>query len=273
MNVLASSNFATAANAFDRVAETYDDIFTHSAIGQAQRGQVWRRLLAAFAPGERILEMNCGTGEDARFLGSQGRRVIACDASSGMIEVAAARTQQLSVKSQVAFHQLANEDLGDLPQQALFDGAFSNFSGLNCVVDLRSVANNLASLVKPGGKVLICLWNRVCPPEIVWYLVRGRASKAFRRFSRHATARIGERSISVFYPTAHDVQKAFAPSFMLERREAIGLFVPPSYFEGWAANHRGTLKRLDGLDRMFAGRPVLRNLGDHVLLEFTRCTL
>jgi len=215
--------------------------------------------------------LNCGTGEDARFLGSHGRLVTACDASAGMIEVAVARSQRVN-PSVVAFHQLANEDLGDLPQQVLFDGAFSNFSGLNCVADLRAIAGHLAPRVKPGGKVLLCLWNRVCPAEIVWYLLHGQLRKAFRRFSHNSTARIGERTISVFYPSARHVQRAFAPSFALERLAAIGLFVPPTYFGEWATNHAKALRRLDRFDEVFAEWPMLRILGDHVLLEFKRCT-
>lgn len=273
MSVSGSMDIVRPADAFDRVAASYDDTFTHSLIGNAQRGQVWRKLLLAFAPGECILELNCGTGEDARFLVSHGRNVIACDASAKMIEVAASRAQQEVASAYVTFHQLANEDLAHLSGWPLFDGVLSNFSGLNCVTDLHSVADNLAAVVRPGGKALICLWNRICPAEILWYLLHGDINKAFRRFSRNSTARIGERTISVFYPTLRDVRGAFAPSFVLERYEAVGLFVPPSYFEQWATNHRETLHRLDQLDSVFAQWPIFRNLGDHVLLEFRRCTL
>src|SRR5208282_6229160 len=91
MSEAGSMNFSTAANAFDRAAGSYDELFTRSTIGQAQRKQVWERLLRVFAPGERILELNCGTGEDARFLARQGRSIVACDASMEMIEVARRR--------------------------------------------------------------------------------------------------------------------------------------------------------------------------------------
>lgn len=272
MNVSKTFAIATTVEAFDRVAASYDDAFTHSVIGQAQRGQVSRRLLQAFAPGQSILEINCGTGEDARFLASHGRSVFACDASSEMIQVASARTRLEAEGADLTFHRLANEDLASLPGPILFDGAFSNFSGLNCVGDLRPVAIGLAALIKPGGKFLVCLWNKICPTEIVWYLLRGHLKKAFRRFSRDSKARIGGRTISVFYPSVGAVQRDFAPWFVLQRYKAVGLFVPPSYFEHWAANHLKTMRRLDQLDLIFAPYPILRDLGDHVLLEFTRCT-
>jgi SAM-dependent methyltransferase len=272
MSASKSLDIATAAEAFDGLAASYDNVFTYSAIGQAQRGQVWRRLLHAFAPGQCILEINCGTGEDARFLASHGRSIVACDASNEMIEVASLRTRRGVESAELIFHQLANEDLASLPRRILFDGAFSNFSGLNCVDDLHSVAMGLAALIKPGGKLLLCLWNKICPTEIVWYLLHGRLGKALRRLSGNSKARIGERTISVLYPSARALRCAFAPWFDLERHRAVGLFVPPSYFEHWAADHPKSMKRLDQLDRVFASYPILRNLGDHVLLEFTRCT-
>ena len=77
MNAVYGAVHTAAAVAFDRVASSYDELFTHTAIGRAQRKQVWEKLLAAFPPGSRILELNCGTGEDARFLAARhpGREI------------------------------------------------------------------------------------------------------------------------------------------------------------------------------------------------------
>ncbi len=271
MSETATVNISSAASAFDRLADSYDDLFTRSSIGQAQRKQVWRRLLMAFAPGERILELNCGTGEDARFLALRGRSIVACDASAKMIEVATARTQFVANGGQIVFQQIANEGLDLLPRQELFDGAYSNFSGLNCLEDLKPVARHLASLVRPGGRVLLCLWSRVCAGEIIWYLLHGNVPKAFRRFSGKAMVKLEELSITVSYPTVRKVQRVFSPWFELQKRSAIGLFVPPSYVEGWAQKHPSTLGHLEELDRVFGRWPLLRDIGDHVLLEFTRC--
>ena len=70
---------ATGA-AFDRLAGSYDEVFTRSVIGRVQRGVVWKVLAETFRPGDRILELNCGTGEDALFLGRRRVTVESCDA-------------------------------------------------------------------------------------------------------------------------------------------------------------------------------------------------
>jgi ubiquinone/menaquinone biosynthesis C-methylase UbiE len=271
VNSAASANFSTAVEAFDHVAGSYDDSFTRTVIGQAQRKQVWKRLLQAYAPGDRVLELNCGTGEDARFLAKRGVSIVACDGSAEMIKVASARAQREGKGADVIFKHLANEDLRLLSRSQPFDGAYSNFSGLNCVSDLQPVARELASLVLPAGRVLICLWSPVCAWELVWYLLHSETKKAMRRFSGKAKANLGGLTITIAYPTVNDVRRAFAPWFELEGRRAIGLFVPPSYVENWARKHNALIGHLERMDNTFADFPILRDLGDHVLLEFTRC--
>ena len=271
MNLTRGVTLSVAATAFDRVAGSYDELFTHTATGRAQRNQVWRKLLATFAPGSRILELNCGTGEDAKFLANRGRSVVACDASMAMIEVAKRREQEDKPFANLEYLHFATEDLARLFDCGPFDGAFSNFSGLNCLADLKPVARNLAGLVKPGGRVLLCLWSRVCWAEMVWYLFHGQLKKAVRRLSKRATARLGNMTISVSYPSVRSLRHSFSPWFELRARWAVGLFVPPSYVEQSISKHEKLLGLLEWLDRECADWPILRDVGDHMLLEFVRC--
>jgi ubiquinone/menaquinone biosynthesis C-methylase UbiE len=271
MNAANNVTLSHAATAFDHVAGSYDELFTHTAIGRAQRDQVWRKLIAVFAPGSRILELNCGTGEDARFLARGGRSIIACDASLAMIEIAKSRERERRPLANLEYLHLATEDLALLFNCGLFDGAFSNFSGLNCLRDIKSVARNLAGLVKPGGRVLLCLWSRVCWVELLWYLFHGQMKRAVRRLSKPATARVGEMTIPVFYHSVRSLRSSFSPRFELRSRCAVGLFVPPSYLEPSISKHKKLIGLLEWLDRRCANWPILRDAGDHVLLEFVRC--
>src|SRR5437660_1341180 len=121
---------------FDVVADRYDDSFTSSKIGQVQRASVWSEVGKVFRPGHRVLEIGCGTGIDACFLAGRGVRVLACDSSSQMIAVATRKIQHAGHQKLVRPLVLRAEDLGTLPSDELFDGAFSNFGALNCVEDL-----------------------------------------------------------------------------------------------------------------------------------------
>jgi len=46
--------------------------------------------------------------------------------------------------------------------------------------------------------------------------------------------------------------------------------VPPSYAETWASTHRRAVSLLEQLDRALGAWPVLRSVGDHILLEFEK---
>src|SRR5215813_1000905 len=190
-----------AGRAFDSLAEIYDDIFTHSIIGRAQRDAVWRTVLDTFNPGARILEINCGTGEDALFLARHGMTVLACDASERMIAVAEHRRAIEAPDSSVEFLLLPTEQFGDLNGLGPFDGVFSNFSGLNCVDNLGRVARTLAGLVRPGGLLLLCFSTRCCLWETFWFVANAEFAKASRRWSGKATAHLGGVPLNVCYPT------------------------------------------------------------------------
>src|SRR5579864_3034344 len=82
---------ANPGAAFDQIAVEYDELFTDSLIGRAQRDAVWKVLTRTFKSNHNILELNCGTGVDAIFLGGKGVSIFACDASQQMIAIAEQR--------------------------------------------------------------------------------------------------------------------------------------------------------------------------------------
>lgn len=272
MNQAAVSPIATVAPsiAFDGIADTYDEVFTRSNVGQAQRRAVWNAIEHTFRRGDHILELNCGTGEDALHMARRGLSVMACDASERMIAVAQRRKESEAPRLPIRFEVLHSEELAQLRRGLSFDGAFSNFSGLNCVSDLGAVARDLNHLLKPSGRVLIGVSTRVCASEIGYFLLHLNLRKAFRRIRGTTIAHLGNHHIGVHYPTIRQIRRAFSPWFRLHRVRAIGLFVPPSYVERWASAHPRILQKLENLDRSFAGWPMLRGIGDHVLLEFRK---
>jgi ubiquinone/menaquinone biosynthesis C-methylase UbiE len=259
-----------AGAAFDRMADHYDDLFTFSIVGRAQREVVWKRAAATFQPGSRVLEINCGTGEDAIFLANRGICVTACDASGQMIEHAKVRQELEAPEASINFRVLPTERLYELPKEPPFDGAFSNFSGLNCVADLRSVSDELAVRLRPGARLLLCLSTRFCLWEILHYAARGNFRKAMRRWRGVSQVRFDEHSFPVYYPTMWSMRRSFGTEFRLHSVTGVGITTPPSYLEGWIRNHPGMLATMKHFDEAVCNLPIFRNIGDHVLLSMER---
>jgi ubiquinone/menaquinone biosynthesis C-methylase UbiE len=255
--------------AFDLIAEEYDLLFTNSRIGRAQRTVVWEHAAALFPVGGHILELNCGTGEDAAFLAQRGIEVTACDASALMIHQARSR-QTPNGASPLTFHVLPSEQLHELPSQGPFDGVLSNFSGLNCTSDLAGIARQLAQLVKPNAPFLLCLSTRFCVWEMLHYLWRGDFRRAFRRCSGHSEASIGSEAFSVYYPTLRSISRSFRSFFRIRSVTGVGICVPPSYMEDWANANPRSLQLCETVDSFVRGWPGISVLGDHMLLHLER---
>lgn len=259
-----------AGAAFDAMAARYDETFTFSTVGRAQREVVWNRAAGTFCSGDHVLELNCGTGEDALFLARKGFHVTACDASGQMIRHAKARKQSEAPDALIHFQVLPTEHLHELPELSQFDGVFSNFSGLNCIADLRLSARELSSRLRPGAKLLLCLSTRFCLWELLYYAARGDFRKAMRRWRGVSPVSFDDASFFVYYPTIRALRKSFAPEFTLRSVMGIGISVPPSYLEGWIGKHPRLLSTMMLFDKVVCDLPLFRHIGDHMLLLLER---
>jgi ubiquinone/menaquinone biosynthesis C-methylase UbiE len=262
---------------FDAVAESYDDVFSGSPIGQAQRKAIWSEMDRVFHPGQHILEINCGTGIDAVHLARRGVAVTACDSSGVMIEMARSRVEETGERLPISFFVRRTEDMSSPsgPERegfCPFDGVLSNFSGLNCISDLQTVACDLAALVRPGGKAMLCVFGRCCLWEILWHLRAGDPRKAIRRLRRQSIeARLTpEVSVQVHYHSPRDISAAFAPWFRLERRIGVGIAVPPSYALSIPRRFPRLFKLAARTDPLLGRAPILKSFADHVVLTLVR---
>lgn len=260
-----------AALAFDAAATTFDARFGEWRSVAAQRAVVRSELLKVFPPGTAILEIGGGTGEDAVWLARHGFKLLSTDAAPAMVEV----TRRKLAPFGSAAELVAAEDLEQFAGGCLkargspFGGAFSNFAGLNCVDELKTVGAALAELLRPGSAAMLVLFGRCAPGEIVVECLRGRPQRAFRRFHRGPVpAKMGGRDFTVRYHNARAINRAMRPWFRLVRRVGVGIFVPPSAAEPWISRHPGLLGLLCRLDGV-AKRP-LALLGDHILYHFER---
>lgn len=255
--------------AFDAEAVDYDATFSSSLIGETMRRAVWRRLDANFKAGDHVLDLGCGTGEDAVYLAGRGVQVLATDRSPRMVEVTRQKLQAAGLETRVEVRQAAIEELEELigAFELPFDGALSNFGALNCVADLATPARALAAALRPGATAVLCVMGPLVPWEWAWFLVRGRPREAARRLRRGG---VSWRGLKVHYPGIRRLRRAFEPPFHLRRVAAVGALVPPSYAESWAASHPKTLAWLDRWERRLETMPPLPWLADHYLAELDR---
>ncbi len=262
-----------SAHPFDAVALEYDETFTERLPGRWFRDTVWSSVKTAFQKGDHVLDLGCGTGEDAVWLAGQGIRVTAVDVSEEMLHTARKKAEKAGVTDSIRFVQkdltaLSDDTTGLSPS---YDGVLSNFGALNCVEDLKTLAKTLSGRIRSGGRVFLVLMGPVCPWEIVWFLSQGRFKKAFRRFSANTEAHVGNgETIRIRYPSSRLVRLAFSPFFKPLKTIGIGALLPPPYLGGIVEKAPGFFKRIWTLESRLGAFFPWTWLNDHYLIILKR---
>ena len=118
-------------------ASRYDS--AHSFVWERGRGVV--EMLAP-APGERILDLGCGTGHLTAHIAETGAEVVGTDSSDDMVRVASQNYP--SIHFEVA-------DARSLPYGAEFDAVFSN-AVLHWIRPPEAVIESVWCALRPGGR-------------------------------------------------------------------------------------------------------------------------
>jgi demethylmenaquinone methyltransferase/2-methoxy-6-polyprenyl-1,4-benzoquinol methylase len=143
---------AEVASMFDGVARRYDLANTVLSLGLDRRWR--RRTRQSLEPvrDERILDLAAGTGvSTAELLDRSQCRPVACDFSLGMLR--AGRRKRRTVPF------VAGDALRLPFADGVFDAATITF-GLRNVADLDQALREMARVVRPGGRLVVCEFSR-----------------------------------------------------------------------------------------------------------------
>jgi SAM-dependent methyltransferase len=250
-----------AALAFDGVAPVYDSEFGLNPIGLYFRHVFQERLRLLFPRGARVLDLGCGTGEDALYLAGLGVNVLGVDVSPAMVKRAREKAAARGVGAgSVRFEVRAAEDVGST--FGMFDGAISNFGALNCAA-LPAVGRALVSRLRPGAPVAFCVIGPRPLPGLVQEALTSRPA-------RSPEARIAGRRVPARGLSAGELQDGLGPGFSWRPGAALGVLVPAPAHEGWARRNPIAFGLLAAAERLVRDWPVARDCGDHLLALGTR---
>jgi len=140
----------------------YDEVFARATIASREFARI-ARIEAEFlvtalglAPGERLLDIPCGTGRHARVFARHGIRVTGVDLNPTLIRMAKAdgrKNPRFEVGDMRKFAKYRGE----------FDAAVNLFTSFGYFADERKNAEVLSGMVaalRPGGRIAIHLIDR-----------------------------------------------------------------------------------------------------------------
>ena len=254
--------------AFDIASLDYDRVFTFSNIGKAQRQRVFKHLTISLSDTKSsILELNCGTGEDAIRLAKMGHQVLATDISEGMIQIA--KTKQYDRNCQ--FRTL---DITALSKESFthkFDVIFSNFGGFNCLdqKNIKTFFETTASILAKNGRIILVMMPKNTLWERIYFSLKGQFKNAKRRNTTDSIrVNVEGENVNTWYYNPIDIIP-LASKFTLVKIKPIGLWIPPSYMETSILGKKISVRILSFLENCFSFT-FFSKYADHYYIEFKK---
>lgn len=253
---------------FDTYAHQYDEHFTFSPIGMAQRDVVRQNLKGLLQKDKRLLELNCGTGFDAYELSRKVKSVLATDASAAMISECEAK---YNTREGLQFRVMRIQDTAPLLKGK--DLVFSNFGGLNCLSpdEFRALGKACREQLGNGSDIFLVVMGKRCIWEKLYFLWKFDRSNAFRRKnSQGVPTHIGPAQFLTWYYSPDEILDFFGPGFTLQSCGPVGLFVPPSYLNPFFENRKRLFQLFRSLDRIFCKFKWAANYADHFYIHLKK---
>ncbi len=161
---------------FDRIAPVYDDLNFWLSLGQHR---VWKLMAVKWVnphPGDRGLDICCGSGDLARLLSQQvgpDGEVVGTDFSAKMLAMAARKTSSLPQDRHSTIDWVEGDALALPFANASFDCATMGY-GLRNVTDISLCLKEIHRVLKPGTNAAILDFHRPSQPLLQtfqhWYL-------------------------------------------------------------------------------------------------------
>jgi SAM-dependent methyltransferase len=213
-----------------------------------------------------VLDFHCGAGDDlARFL-ARGWHAVGCDGSLGMLRAAASRcASHASTGRLELWHGRAEELVPGAFAGRRFNLVFSTTGGFAYLDDetFVRVHSYLASMLAPGGVMVMAHLTRFCAAESLYHLLHLRPRRAVERWRGRVPVTVrGEQMVMQLRSPRH-IRRLLAGVVHLERRTPL-LWCTPPFQSGFVPSPRA-LAALRALERSTAHASPLAALADQVV--------
>lgn len=219
---------------FAAIARSYD---LNNRLHSLWRDQAWRRFAvrkAHIRPGEKVLDVACGTGDLSQAFARAGADVTGVDFTREMLDLALAKKARL--RADVAGR--LRYQWGDAQNLEFPDSSFDVVSiafGIRNVLEPARALAEFARVLKPGGRVLVLEFDTPRLAPVRWFnsfysgWVMPRTASWIARDTSGAY-RYLPRSVSTFMPRAQFLDALAGAGFAQTRAWSLSLGICACYF-------------------------------------------
>lgn len=208
---------------FAAIARSYD---LNNRLHSLWQDQAWRRFAVRKAdvkPGDRVLDVACGTGDlTLAFARSGAAGVVGLDFTGEMLDIARHKSQARGLPDERV--QYLQGDAQDLPfDDASFDVVSIAF-GIRNVLDPAKAVREFRRVLRPGGRLIVLEFAEPGLPPVRWF------NNLYCRRIMPVTATLisGDRSGAYKY-LPRSVETFMPPDDLKNLMVAVGLVEPQDW--------------------------------------------
>jgi ubiquinone/menaquinone biosynthesis C-methylase UbiE len=252
---------------FSSAAPIYDEKIQANFINVGIREKEVDSVVSRYKEGWNVLEIGCGTGEEARkVINATGCNLTCIDVSKGMIDYSSEKLKKFGLGDKFRGVKMPAASVESL------DGKFGmvySFNGaLNNEPQLEKFFSSLERVVESGGYFITSVRNRLSFAEFLVDLIRFRFRKLFARIGGDLAVEVVGQKIESHYFYNYEFLGLVPPSFRIERIQGLGIFAIPSISEKIKAPEIRAV--LNKMEVAFTSVPPFNRLGDETLFVFRK---
>lgn len=154
---------------FAAIARSYD---LNNRVHSLWQDQLWRASAVRAAevrPGDRVLDVACGTGDLTQaFARTEAGEVVGLDFTRPMLDIAEHKQQRLSPKAGSKITYVEGDAMALPFEDASFD-VLSIAFGIRNVQEPRKALSEFARVLKPGGRLVILEFDTPRFAPVRWF--------------------------------------------------------------------------------------------------------
>lgn len=123
------------------------------------------------APGRKVLDIGCGTGNVSLACAALGANVVGIDSNAEMLEVAKEKARRVGLETKSEWLELGVAEIGSIIQEGSLDAAVSCLTFSELTPDEQRYATSIVfSRLKPGGTLVIA--DEILPDRSIQRFIR-----------------------------------------------------------------------------------------------------
>lgn len=253
---------------WDKYALDYEKLLVPNTVYALTKELLYYVLNSEFVDANtnfRVLDINCGTGNDFPYFLSRNWQIVGCDGSAGMLNKAAERFNTEVTEGKLSLYQgmienLSNDDFTG----EKFDLIFSITGGFSYIDDtqLQAVNMQIAKMLKPNGKIVL---GHLTPFSLAdsWYRLKTLRNPLYRQ-KVNLSVNIKGEQYRMYLRGLNRIKRLYKPNFNDLKYVPLLAKTPP-YQSGYAPN-KATIDRHFTKEKGILNKEAFCKIADQILV-------